>query len=122
MAAQSELTAIEQQLALMERSVAPRWAWLLVALGLGASVLLAAHASFAYATIDGINQSAKISTSNAILLFQDLATNGPRVTAAIDSSKRGEYSKALTQYVLDGTGVCLGLALAFAGLFIRLNR
>ena len=42
--------------------------------------------------------------------------------ANVDSTSRGLYGKALAQYVLDGTGVCLGIALAFAGVFIRLNR
>jgi hypothetical protein len=116
---------IEQRLQAMERAVAPRppvWAWILVGVGLLGALGLAAHAASAYATIDRIDQAARLDTGNVVLLFQDLATNGPRVPGSIDSTNRGEYARALTQYVLDGTGICLGLALAFAGLFIRVNR
>ncbi len=120
-----ELELIEQQLDSLERAVAPKppaWAWLLVVVGFVLSIGLAAHAVPAFLTIDRINQIAHLDTPNPVLVFQDLATNGPRVTSAIDSNNRGAYGQALTQYVLDGTGVCLGLALAFAGLFIRINR
>jgi hypothetical protein len=109
----------------MEQAVAPRppgWSWILVGLGLLLAVGLAAHSLSAYAAIDRINHNSNIPTGNVIVLFQDLATNGPRVPSTIDSSSRGAYSQAAVQYVLDGTGVCIGLALAFAGLFIRVNR
>ena len=109
----------------MERAVAPRppaWAWLLVVVGLVAMLGLSVHAFAAYGAIDRINQDAKLDTGNPVLLFQDLATNGPRVSAAIPSSSRSTYTRALNQYVIDGLGVCLALALAFTGLFIRLNR
>jgi hypothetical protein len=116
--------SLEQQLAVMERGVAPRppsWSWVLVGVGLLLAVGLSAHALSAYAAIDRINQNANIPTGNVVLLFQELATNGPRVPSSVDSSSRGAYSQAVVQYVLDGTGVCIGLALAFAGLFIRVN-
>jgi len=119
------VASIEQQLAAMERAVAPRppgWSWILVGVGLLLVIGLSAHALSAYAAIDRINQNASIPTGNVVVLFQDLATNGPRVPSSIDSSNRGAYSQAVVQYVLDGTGVCIGLALAFAGLFIRVNR
>ncbi len=83
---------------------------------------LSVHAVSAYSTIDRINQNAKLATPNVVLLFQDLATNGARVPPAVESSSRSTYTRALTQYVLDGTGICLGLALAIGGLFVRLNR
>ena len=83
---------------------------------------LSAHAFTAYTTIDRINQNAKLNTANVVILFQDLATNGARVPLGVESSSRATYARALTQYILDGTGICLGLALAIAGLFIRLNR
>jgi hypothetical protein len=122
-----EAALIERELESLERTVAPRppaWAWILVIVGLVAMLGCTTHAYFAYATIDRINQDAKLETGNVVLLFQDLATNGAgaRVSAAIPSSSRSTYTRALNQYVLDGTGVCLGLALAFAGVFIRLNR
>jgi hypothetical protein len=91
-------------------------------LGLVTAVGLAAHAAAAYATIDTVNQAGRVQTPNVVLLFQDLAVNGPRVSANVDANSRASYGRALTQYVLDGTGVCLALALAFTGLFIRVNR
>jgi hypothetical protein len=106
----------------MERTRPPGWAWILVGLGFLVVFGLTTHAATAFVTIDRINQSARVETPNPVLLLQDLAVNGPRVSANIDANNRGAYGRALTQYVLDGTGVCLGLALAFAGLFIRINR
>jgi len=109
----------------MERAVAPRppgWAWLLVGLGFVLAIGLAAHAATQYVAIDRINQVSRIDTLNPVLLFQELATNGPRVSANVDSTNRGVYGRALTLYVVDGTLICVGLALAFAGLFIRINR
>jgi hypothetical protein len=109
----------------MEQAVAPRppgWSWVLVSVGLLLAVGLTVHSLGAYAAIDRINQNANIETGNVIVLFQDLATNGPRVPSSVDTSSRGAYSQAVVQFVLDGTGVCIGLALAFAGLFIRVNR
>ena len=124
--ARLEASLIEQQLEAMERSVAPRppgWAWILVILGFALSIGLAAHAATAYLTIDRLNQKANIATSNPVQLLQDVSNSGPRVVpSTIEATSRNAYAQALTQYVLDGTGVCLGLALAFAGLFIRINR
>lgn len=125
MLASEAAVRIEQELAALEHSVAPRppgWAWGLVVVGLVVAVGLVAHAVGAYASIARVNEISHFVTPNGVLLFQELATNGPRVTAGIDPNSRGVYGQALTQYVLDGTGVCLGLALAFAGLFIRVNR
>jgi hypothetical protein len=125
MALTPEATLVEQQLQKMEQAVAPRppgWAWILVGLGLLMAIGLGAHAATAYMTIDHVNQISHLPTLNPVLLLQDLGTNGTRVSANVDGNSRGVYGKALTQYVLDGTGVCLGIALAFGGLFIRLNR
>jgi hypothetical protein len=119
------IDAIERELEALERAVAPRppgWAWVLVVAGLVAAIGLAGHAMTAYSTIDRIDQLSRLDTPNPVLLLQDLAVNGARVSANIDANNRGAYGRALNQYVLDGTGVCLGLALAFAGLFIRINR
>jgi hypothetical protein len=109
----------------MERAVAPRppgWAWTLVIIGFAMAIGLAAHAATAYFTIDQANRSARLPIDDPVRLFEDLAVNGPRVPSTIDASTRGIYGRASSQYVLDGTGVCLGLALAFGGLFIRINR
>jgi hypothetical protein len=119
------VASIEQQLTAMERAVAPRppaWSWLMVGFGLLLAVGLAVHAIGAYQSIDRIDQNSNIPTGNVIVLFQDLATSGPRVPSNVDSSSRGAYSQAVVRYVLDGTGICIGMALAFAGLFIRVNR
>ena len=100
----------------------PGWAWILVVLGFVLAIGLTAHAATQYVAIDRVNQVSRIDTLNPVLLFQELATNGPRVSANVDSTNRGVYGRALTQYVVDGMLVCIGLALAFAGLFIRVNR
>jgi hypothetical protein len=121
----SALAQVEEDLGRLERAVAPRppaWAWLLVGLGLLAVVGLVVHAYTAYIVIDRINQDAQLGTGNPVVLFQDLATNGARVSAAIPSSSRSSYTRALNQYILDGSGVCLGIVLAVAGVFVRLNR
>jgi len=96
---------------------APRWAWILVGVGLLLAVGLGAHAATAYVTIDRINPA-----GNPVLLFEDLGTSGTRVPASIDANNRAAYARAVSQYVLDGAGVCLGIALAFGGLFVRINR
>jgi hypothetical protein len=122
--AELDVLLIERQLDAMERAVSaqqPRWPWLLVIVGVLIVVGLGAHASTAFATIDRINASSKIGTPNALVLFQDVATNGPRVPPTVESSSRNTYSRALSQFVLDGTGVCIGFTLAIGGLFIRAN-
>ena len=123
--AELEVLLIEQQLEAMERSVTAenwRWPWLLVVAGLVVVVGLGMHAYTALGTIDRINTSSNLATPNALVLFQDLATNGPRVPPTVESSSRNTYSRALTQFVLDGTGVCLGISLAIGGLFVRANE
>jgi len=99
----------------------PFWPWLLVIVGAIAAVGLAAHMYTAYATLDHINQADKINVGNALLQFQDVATNGPRVGANVDSASRATYTRALNQFALDGTGVLLSISLVVAGAFICLN-
>jgi hypothetical protein len=123
--AELEIALIEQQLDSLEGAVTasrPGWPWLLVVVGFVAVLGLGAHGYFAFASIDRIDASSKIVTPNPIVLFQDLATNGPRVPANVEASSRNTYSRALSQFILDGTGVCLGLVLAIAGLFVRANQ
>jgi len=123
--AELEVLLIEQQLEAMERSVSaakPRWPWLLVIAGLVVVVGLGIHAYTALGTIGRVNASSRIDTPNALVLFQDLATNGPRVPPNVESSSRNTYSRALTQFVLDGTGVCIGMTLVVGGLFVRANE
>ena len=83
----------------MERAVAPRppgWAWLLVGLGFVLAIGLAAHAATQYVAIDRINQASHIDTLNPVLLFQELATNGPRVSANVDSTPTNSARRAST--------------------------
>jgi hypothetical protein len=123
--AELEQSMIETQLEKLERSVAPRppaWAWALVIIGIVAALALTVHAFTVYLTISHVLDISRLDTPNPLALFQELATNGPRVSSSIDGNSRNLYGRALTQYVLDGTGICLGIALAVAGLFIRVNR
>jgi hypothetical protein len=55
-------------------------------------------------------------------MFQDLATNGPKVGSGVGSSSRATYTRTLEQFVLDGAGVLLALVLVVAGLFVRFNN
>jgi len=115
---------LERQLTQLERSATGglRWAWLLLAFGLLLVLGAGAHGYTAYAVIARIDVPAQISTPNPLRLFQDITTNGPRVGNTVENSQRSNYTRALEQYALDGTVVTLGLAIALAGLFIRLNR
>jgi hypothetical protein len=42
--------------------------------------------------------------------------------STVESSSRATYTKALEQFVLDGTGLLAGLVLVVVGVFIRVNR
>jgi cellobiose-specific phosphotransferase system component IIC len=120
----TEASLIEQQLEAMERprdARATRLPWVLVVVGLLAIVGLGIHGYTAYATIARINSAARIDSANPIAMFQDIATDGPRIGATVEASQRSTYSKALEQFLLDGTGLALGLVLVLAGLFIRAN-
>jgi hypothetical protein len=96
--------------------------WLLVAVGFLAIVGLGIHGYTAYATIGRINDNSRIETSNPVLLFQDVATNGPRVGSTVEASSRATYARALEQFLLDGTGLCLGIVLVLGAFFVRANQ
>src|SRR5438067_11960088 len=115
---------LEQELAAMERPRSPRQPllpWVLVAVGLLVIVGLGFHGYAAYSTIAQINDASKIDTPNPIVMFQDVATNGPRIGATVVASSRSTYSRALEQFLLDGTGFVLGIVLVVAGVFVRVN-
>jgi hypothetical protein len=119
------LELVEQQLERMERpqsTRAPVLPWLLIVVGLLAIIGPGIHGYIAYATIDRINVNSRIETANPALLFQDVATNGPRVGSTVEASSRGTYARALEQFLLDGTGLCVGLVVVVAGFFVRANR
>jgi len=116
---------IEQQLERLERpqtTRAPVLPWLLVAVGLLAVIGTAIHGYIAYTTIDRVNVSSRIDTPNPVVLFQDAATNGPRVGSTVEANSRAAYTRALEQFILDGTGLCLGLVVVLAGVFVRANQ
>ena len=71
--------------------------------------------------VNRINVSSHIATDNPLVLFQDVATNGPRVGSTRRDQQPRDVSRALEQFVLDGTGVCLGSCCVVAGLFVRAN-
>jgi hypothetical protein len=120
-----ELSLAQAQLDAMERPVGRRrsvWPWAFLIVGLLVIPGLGFHAYTAYATVARINVNSKIDTPNPVVLFQDVATNGPKLGATVESSSRATYTKALEQYVLDGTGLLVGLALVVVGVFIRANQ
>ena len=106
----------------MRRIFTPWWPWLFVAVGLALMVSLAVHGSTAYAAIVAMDSASRIDTPNPLFLFNDVTANGIRVNNQIDPRNRGSYTDALSQLVLDGTGMCIGIVLAAAGLFVRLNE
>lgn len=114
----------ERQLARLERSATSgmRWAWLLVVAGVAIVIATVAHGSTAYTTIGRIDVNARIDTPNPVALFQEVATNGPRVGNSVETNNRATYTRALEQYVLDGTGASFGIGLVIAGLFVRANE
>ncbi len=106
----------------VRRLFTPWWAWLLMLIGLGLTGALAIHGSTAYAAIVAMDSASKLDTPNPLFLFSDVTSTGIRVNNQVDPRNRGAYADALTQLVLDGTGVCIGIVFAAAGLFVRLNE
>lgn len=119
-----QVLLLTQQIEAMERppnTKRPVWPGLLVLAAVLAMAVLGAHGYTAYATIARVDANSNISTANPVVMFQDVATNGPRVGGTVEASNRATYTKALEQFLLDGTGVILGLVVAVAGAFVRAN-
>jgi hypothetical protein len=106
----------------LRRLFTPWWPWLFIVVGLALTIGTAAHASTAYAAIATMDAASKVDTPNPLFLFNDATSSGIRVNNQVDPRNRGAYADALTQLVLDGTGVCIGIVLTAAGLFVRLNE
>jgi hypothetical protein len=120
-----EMTLLEQQLDAMEHPAGARkarWPWALIILGALVVVALGVHGYTAYATLDRIDTASKVDSANPLVRFQDIATNGPKVGSTIEASSRQTYARTLEQFVLDGTGIALGMAMLVGGLFVRANR
>ncbi|HEY3060443.1 MAG TPA: hypothetical protein VGL99_15895 [Chloroflexota bacterium] len=100
----------------------PWWAWLLILIGLALTGALTIHGSTAYAAIVAMDSVSKLDTPNPLFLFSDVTSTGIKVNNQVDPRNRGAYADALTQLVLDGTGVCIGVVLLGAGVFVRLNE
>ena len=94
----------------------------LLALGVVLTLATAAHGATAYMAIASMDAASKLDTPNPLALFSDMTATGIKVNNQVDPRNRGAYSDALTQLVLDGTGVCIGLVFIAAGLFLRLNE
>jgi hypothetical protein len=114
----------ERRLESLESAIAGgmRWAWVLVAAGLVLMLAAGVHGSTAYGVIMRIDAPANIATPNPLALFQDVATLGPRVGNAVETNQRRTYAQALEQFVVDGAGVSLGIALVAGGLFVLGNE
>jgi hypothetical protein len=98
-----------------------RLAALLIGCGGLLLVALGWHGYGAYTTIRDMDSAARIETPNALALLNELTTSGVTVKPQIDARSRGAYARALEQFVLDGTGVLVGVVLVGAGLFVRIN-
>jgi len=96
----------------------------LVLIGIGLALVGAAayHGSQAYFAIATMDAASKIDTRNPLALFSDMTSTGIQVNNQVDPRNRGAYADALTQLVLDGTALCIGLVFIAAGLFVRLNE
>ncbi len=119
------MALVEQQLERVERPQGARThvlPWLLIVIGLVAVVGLGIHGYIAYSTINRIDVNSRIESTNPAMLFQDVATNGPRVGSTVEASSRSTYARALEQFVLDGTGLSMGIVLVVAGFFVRANQ
>jgi hypothetical protein len=96
-----------------------RFAWALIGIGALVIIGLGWHGFGAYQSIAGIDAAARVQTPNPLFLFNDLTSTGIRVNSQIDPRQRSSYNDVLQQFVLDGTGVLIGIVLLGGGLFVR---
>jgi hypothetical protein len=101
--------------------VLARLTWLLMIAGALLVVGLGWHGFGAYEAIRGMDAAARIDTPNALFLFDDLTASGININNQIDARSRGAYGAALQQFVLDGTGVLLGVVLLGGGIYLRIS-
>jgi hypothetical protein len=101
--------------------VLARLTWLLMIAGALLVVGLGWHGLGAYEAIRGMDAAARIDTPNALFLFDDLTASGININNQIDARSRGAYGAALQQFVLDGTGVLLGVVLLGGGIYLRIS-
>jgi hypothetical protein len=98
------------------------FALVLIGVGLAMVGATAYHGAQAYLAIAAMDAASKLETPNPLALFSDTTSTGIKVNNQVDPRNRGAYGDALTQLVLDGTGLCIGLVFIAAGLFVRLNE
>ena len=97
-----------------------RLTWLMMIAGALLVLVLGWHGVGAYEAIRGMDAAARIDTPNALFLFDDLTASGIKINNQIDVRSRGAYGAALQQFVLDGTGVLLGVVLLGGGIYLSL--
>ncbi|HYW86530.1 MAG TPA: hypothetical protein VFB50_02070 [Chloroflexota bacterium] len=97
-----------------------RLTWLLMIAGALLVLGLGWHGFGAYEAIRGMDAGARIDTPNALFLFNDLTATGININNQIDARSRGAYAAALQQFVLDGTGVLLGVVLLGGAIYLSL--
>ena len=97
-----------------------RLAWGLMVAGVVMMLALSWQSLGAYQSIADLNASARVETPNALFLLNDLTATGININNQIDPRLRGAYGAALQQFVLDGTGVLLGVVLLGGGVYLSL--
>ncbi len=97
-----------------------RLAWGLMVAGVVMMLALGWQSLGAYQSIADLNASARVETPNALFLLNDLTATGININNQIDPRLRGAYGAALQQFVLDGTGVLLGVVLLGGGVYLSL--
>jgi hypothetical protein len=96
-----------------------RFAALLIGAGLLLIGVLGWHGASAYLAISAIDTASRVETPNPLFLLNELTSSGIRMSGQIDPRSRAAYTAALEQFVLDGSGVLIGIVCLGGGLFVR---